>query len=333
MKFFALYFLDSKTQSQAIDNLYQNGKKFNFFFVPVPKLVDLPDCLKRQNIGVTRWGFYGIARSTPDYTLEQLRNNISPLLFYEEIPTEGELTTWFEQHCSVKKMDVVNTRTGSRRTIIKVTTTRASSERERQEEHEHFKKVVEPRIDAMKFFWNETEKIEDPIAEKLIDLLIQLQTDYNQKLNERFDSFWYNKRKGFDFMCRMLQNDIMPDIALEYIAYTESLLNKYAKMIMELPEYKAIVAQARTMVPDLFEEWDGDELSLKARKRRLKYLIENKTRESGVIFFFDYPQRYISYLNFDFYIDPQNKQKAPIQSTLPPSAKKPRIVYPPNFKH
>lgn len=332
MKFFALYFIDSRTKNQALDSLYENGKKFNFFFVPVPQLVDLPDCLKRLNVGITRWGFFGIARSTADYNLRQLQNNISQFLFYEEIPIDGELTAWFEQHCSVKKLEIVNPRSGRRRIVTKVTTTKASSERDKAEERERYKREVEPRIDAMKFFWKETEKIEDAYAERLIDMLIQLQTDYNKKLNDAFERYWYNKRKGFDYAYNMIQNDLMPDIALEYIAYTESLLLKYAKIISDLPDFHAIVAETRRRVPDLFETWEGDELSLKAIKHRLEYLIESKTRESGVKFFFEIPSRYISYLNLDFYIDPASRQRPQPQPNQPPPTKKPRIVYPPNFK-
>lgn len=338
MKFFALYYLDSSKQREATDALFANGKRRDFFFVPVRTLVDLPDCLKRQKVGITRWGFYGIARSTPDYTLEQLRNYITPLFFYEEIPTDGDLSAWFEQHCKVKKLDVVNPATGFRKVVTKVTTVKASAERDAREELEHFKKEVEPKHDAMQFYWTESEKIAEPYVERLIDLLIQLQTDYNKKLNERFESYWYNERKGFDFMSKMLRDEIMPRIAEEYIVLTEQLLDKYAKRIIELPEHKAIVEQAEKMFPKLFQKWyswdDLDERSPESWKKKLQTQIEHKTKDTGITFFFKSDYWYIRYLDFDFYIDPKRKPPpAPLQQTAPPSAKKPRIVYPPNFKH
>lgn len=330
MKFYALYFVNPKTIQTAKDELFQTAKRNDFFFVPVPHPADLPDTLKKQNVGITRWGFYCIARSDKLYTLEQLQQNISALFFYEELKTEEELKDWFNQHCKILKIQLNNPMTGKTRVVTKVTTVPADTERRQKEWLETVHREIHPTVKAYKFYEREFIKKTDPTIEKTIDFMIQLQHDYNEKIQSRYESYWYNKRKGFDYMYTMLKDGIIPDLALDYVAYIETLLNKTTRTAMELAV--PIMNEAERQCPAVWmpDKYGYERPDFEHIKQFLVFLIRKKLKDTGVEFIFDTPEQYISYLNLNWYIDPEPQRRQQI-SPLP--TKKPRIVYPPGFKH
>ena len=221
---------------------------------------------------------------------------------------------------------VVNPRNGQWRTVVTVQQKKPEQERMAKEHLKELESELFPIIDIYKAFEKKVWNLGQTLAEKIIDILIEIQHDYNEKIQTRYDSYWYNRNKGFEYMANLLENDIIPDLGEEYSVYSVQILEKYAKQLLDMSQIH--IDQAEKQNPEVWNKHGKGfkKPELKYFKKHLILMIEERLKDTGVTLIFQTGKEYLKYLKLNFVIPPF---KPILHSTAPPSAKKPRVILPP----